>query len=217
MQQCLPGVFKHHLGTSLIQTAHNVTEDFCKGYCCCRLSTVQLWFKIPRTVQLLWGTATALIANGLNSLNALVSVSSQASNISDAVSPHINWEMLWPRLSVWISSSALASAWKALCTSLIQDACIGMDGEKGHGDPYPNILLFIHSMACPVMECCHVDDTLPECVVTGFPPGWVDPDVDWLYISINRSQAAKSQVVCSGGSTPGPGGQAPQIVASPQI
>ena len=35
------------------------------------------------------------------------------------------------------------------------------------------------------MECCRVDDTSPECVIVGLPPGWVDPDVGRLYIYID--------------------------------
>ena len=42
---------------------------------------------------------------------------------------------------------------------------------------------------CRVMECCFVDDTSPESAVTGLSPGWVDPSVDWLYISISRAQS----------------------------
>jgi len=35
-----------------------------------------------------------------------------------------------------------------------------------------------------------LDDTSPERAVAGLSPGWVDPDVDWLYTSISRPQPA---------------------------
>jgi len=38
------------------------------------------------------------------------------------------------------------------------------------------------------MECCFVDDTLPENMIVGLPPGWVDTDVSRLYIGINPPQ-----------------------------
>ena len=53
--------------------------------------------------------------------------------------------------------------------------------------PTPSLL---SPVACSMMESCRVDDTSPERAVTGLSPGWVDPDVDWLYISINRPQPA---------------------------
>ena len=43
-------------------------------------------------------------------------------------------------------------------------------------------------VCCYHCQCCCVDNTSPECPVTGLSPGWVDPDVDWLYISISRPQ-----------------------------
>jgi len=48
----------------------------------------------------------------------------------------------------------------------------------------------LSSVACPMVECCRVDDTSPERAVTGLSPSWVDPDVDWLYISISHPQPA---------------------------
>jgi len=44
------------------------------------------------------------------------------------------------------------------------------------------------SVACLIMECCLVDHSLPDRAVTGFSSGWVDPSVDWLYISISCRQ-----------------------------
>jgi len=38
------------------------------------------------------------------------------------------------------------------------------------------------------MECCRVDDASSECTVTGFCPGWVDPNVNWLYIRVDPPQ-----------------------------
>jgi len=35
------------------------------------------------------------------------------------------------------------------------------------------------------MECCRVYDALPECTVTGFSPGLVDPNVNWLHIRVD--------------------------------
>ena len=32
------------------------------------------------------------------------------------------------------------------------------------------------------MECCRVDDALPECTVAGFSLGSVNPNVNWLHI-----------------------------------
>lgn len=46
------------------------------------------------------------------------------------------------------------------------------------------------SVACPTTKCCHVNDTSPEYVDTGLSPGWLDHDVDWLYITINSPQPA---------------------------
>ena len=43
------------------------------------------------------------------------------------------------------------------------------------------------SLACPMMQCSRVDDTSPEHAVTGLSPGWVDPDVYWLYRSTSAS------------------------------
>ena len=40
------------------------------------------------------------------------------------------------------------------------------------------------SVACPMMECCHGDDTSPDYLTVGLPPCWVDPDVSRLYTSI---------------------------------
>jgi len=44
------------------------------------------------------------------------------------------------------------------------------------------------SVVCPMMECCCVDDTSLEHAIAGLSPGWVDPDVDWLYIRISLPQ-----------------------------
>jgi len=38
------------------------------------------------------------------------------------------------------------------------------------------------SVVCPMMKCCCVDDTSLEHAIAGLSPGWVDPDVDGLYI-----------------------------------
>ena len=48
----------------------------------------------------------------------------------------------------------------------------------------------LSSVGCPMVECCRVDDTSPKRAVTGLSPSWVDPDVDWLYISISHPQPA---------------------------
>ena len=42
---------------------------------------------------------------------------------------------------------------------------------------------------------CHVDSTLPEYVITGVPPSWMDADVDWLYISFDLPQPAGTWVL----------------------
>ena len=48
-----------------------------------------------------------------------------------------------------------------------------------------------------MMECCRDDDTHPEHAITGLLfPGWVDPDVGWLYISNrHRSPSARFCVI----------------------
>jgi len=48
-----------------------------------------------------------------------------------------------------------------------------------------NYYCFFFSVVCPMRQCCSVDDTSQEHTVVSLSPGWVDPDVDWLYISIN--------------------------------
>jgi len=42
--------------------------------------------------------------------------------------------------------------------------------------------------ACLMMKCCRVNNLLPEHVLAGLSPGWVDPNVDWLYMRINLPQ-----------------------------
>jgi len=47
--------------------------------------------------------------------------------------------------------------------------------------------------------CCRVDNTLPEHAVTGFYPGWMDLDADWLHntsVSITLSQVVCGLVTC---------------------
>jgi len=56
-------------------------------------------------------------------------------------------------------------------------------------------LFLFSSVACFMTECCRVDDTSPECAVTGLSPGWVDPDVDCLYIIISRPQPGSTWCV----------------------
>jgi len=48
-----------------------------------------------------------------------------------------------------------------------------------------------------VMECYRVDDTSPERAITGLSQGRVSPNVDWLYISINRSHPAGTRAPTS--------------------
>jgi len=47
---------------------------------------------------------------------------------------------------------------------------------------YLRPFFFFSGVSLP--ECCHVN-TLPERMVAGQPPGWVDPNVGRLYISID--------------------------------
>jgi len=37
--------------------------------------------------------------------------------------------------------------------------------------PLNGCVVVLFSLACPMMECCFVDDTSPECAVTGLSPG----------------------------------------------
>jgi len=43
-------------------------------------------------------------------------------------------------------------------------------------------LVLLVAVMCRIKECCCAS---PEHTIAGISPGWVDPDVDWLYISID--------------------------------
>ena len=40
----------------------------------------------------------------------------------------------------------------------------------------------------PLLECCHVDDALPDNMIVVLPPGWVETSVSQLYTGINPPQ-----------------------------
>ena len=109
---------------------------------------------------------------GLNLLYAVITDYDVSSLLSSA-----NWCLTWKTGELWrFSKPKVVDIWYLKAYSR---------ASQRWDWPTPSLL---SPVACSMMECCRVDDTSPERAVTGLSPGWVDPDVDWLYISINRPQ-----------------------------
>ena len=99
----------------------------------------------------------------------------------------VDWMMLLQDLIKFTSTSH--TDYDSLQKTLsIAQKYLFADDDTSEGSQACNISLSLSSLACRLMKCCRVDDASPECTITGFFPGWVDPSVNWLHIRIDPLQ-----------------------------